>query len=89
MTPHGFRHARLTELGHSPATTPGALRSFAGHKHLATTDRYLRTQAKAVRAMLEGLDSGTVGSNENPPRRKPLPNRAKNKHASTRKHGKR
>lgn len=89
VTPHHFRHARLTELGHSPRATPGALRSFAGHKHLSTTDRYLRTQAKAVRVMLEGLDSDTIGAKRKTSRRKHVPDSATAKRASTRNYNKR
>lgn len=54
-TPHNLRHFRLTELGHAPTTAPASLQFFAGHKHLATTDRYLRSRTKATRDMLTAL----------------------------------
>jgi integrase len=89
VTPHHFRHFRLTELGHLPTATPGALRSFAGHKHLATTDRYIRSQARAMRAMLAGLNTDPVVTQSAPPRGENLPRRAEKKNVTTRKHGKR
>jgi integrase len=54
-TRHNLRHFRLTELGHSKETAVGALKYFAGHKLLATTDRYVRSRTKATKDMLDGL----------------------------------
>jgi integrase len=55
LTRHTLRHARLTELGHSPGTAVGSLKFFAGHKHMATTDRYVRSRTKATKDMLRAL----------------------------------
>jgi integrase len=54
-TRHNLRHFRLSELGGSPGTSVGALQFFAGHKHLQTTDRYVRSRTKATRDMLDAL----------------------------------
>jgi integrase len=55
LTRHNLRHFRLTELGHSPGTAVGSLKYFAGHKLLATTDRYVRSRTKATKDMLSAL----------------------------------
>lgn len=55
LTRHNLRHFRLTELGHSPGTAVGALKYFAGHKLLSTTDRYVRSRTKATTDMLKAL----------------------------------
>lgn len=88
-TPHHFRHFRLTELGHHPGATPGALRAFARHKHLSTTDRYLRTQAKAVKAMLEAAETAPVVPQSETAQGEAMPRRAKKRSVSVRKHDKR
>lgn len=48
-TRHNLRHFRLTELGHLPGTSPAALQFLAGHKHMSTTDKYIRSRTKATR----------------------------------------
>ena len=50
-TRHNLRHFRLTELGHLPGTSPAALQFLAGHKHMATTDRYIRSRTKATKEL--------------------------------------
>jgi len=52
ITPHHLRHFRLTELGHEPGTSVAALQFFAGHKHLSTTDKYVRSRTAATHEML-------------------------------------
>jgi integrase len=55
LTRHSLRHFRLTQLGHSPGTAVASLKFFAGHKHMATTDRYVRSRTKATKDMLRAL----------------------------------
>jgi integrase len=55
LTRHSLRHFRLTELGNSPGTAVAALQYFAGHKRLATTDKYVRSRTKATADMLAKL----------------------------------
>lgn len=54
-TRHNLRHFRLTELGHSPGTSVGSLKFFAGHKLMATTDKYVRSRTQATKDMLRAL----------------------------------
>lgn len=85
-TRHNLRHYRLTELGHLPGTSPAALQFLAGHKHMATTDRYIRSRTKATRDLFEsaaGIVTRSVSKKETP-RRKPLPDSATAKTASRR-----
>lgn len=56
VTPHHLRHARLTELA-GASQDVAALQHLAGHKHLSTTDRYVRSRADRTQTL---LDSGTV-----------------------------
>lgn len=87
-TRHNLRHFRLSELGDSPGTAVGALQFFAGHLHLSTTDKYVRSRTEAARAMLEALPaiSTRSGSKKKAPRRKALPENDTEKKASRRKH---
>lgn len=85
-TRHNLRHFRLTELGHLPGTSPAALQFLAGHKHMATTDRYIRSRTKATRDLFEsaaGIVTRSVSKKESP-RRKPLPDSATAKTVSRR-----
>lgn len=45
VTPHHLRHARLTELA-SVTRDTAAIQALAGHKSLATTDRYVRSRVE-------------------------------------------
>ncbi len=54
---HGFRHARLSELASSTHDV-AAIQFAAGHKHSATTDRYVRSRTERTRAMYDAADSG-------------------------------
>lgn len=54
-TRHNLRNFRLSELGNNPGTAPAALQFFAGHKHLATTDIYIKSRTQATRDMLAAL----------------------------------
>lgn len=55
ITRHDLRHARLTELGNSPGTAVGTLQYYAGHLHLSTTDRYVKSRTSATGDMLDAL----------------------------------
>jgi integrase len=55
ITRHHLRHFRLTELGNSPGTAVAALQYFAGHRHLATTDKYVKSRTRATADMLHQL----------------------------------
>lgn len=46
-----FRHSRLTELGHSTSNI-AAVQYVAGHKHLATTSKYVHGSFEAARDIL-------------------------------------
>jgi integrase len=82
VTPHHWRHFRLTQLGHTPGATPGALKAFAGHKHLSTTDRYMRSQARAVKALVLAADSSDpVGAQSKTDRGERVPRRATKRHS--------
>lgn len=56
VTPHHFRHARLTELASNTKDT-AAVQYLAGHKSLATTDRYVRSRVERVRVVFEATDA--------------------------------
>lgn len=56
ITTHGFRHARLTELAGATHDT-AAIQYLAGHRSLATTDRYVRSRTTRTAALLEAVDS--------------------------------
>jgi integrase/recombinase XerD len=58
VTPHHLRHARLTELA-GLSQDVGALQMLAGHKHLSTTDRYVRSRTERTVDLLAIADSGT------------------------------
>lgn len=84
-TRHNLRHFRLTEIGHSPGTSPAALQFFAGHKHLSTTDRYVRSRTQAARAMLDALPVvSRSGPQSKPSRRNRLPENDTAKRSSKR-----
>jgi integrase len=51
LTPHHFRHARLTELA-SVTRDTAAIQALAGHKSLATTDRYVRSRVERQASVL-------------------------------------
>ena len=57
FTTHGFRHARLTELASATHDT-AAIQFAAGHKSLATTDRYVRSRTERTGRMFAAADSG-------------------------------
>jgi integrase len=57
ITTHGFRHSRLTELASSTHDT-AAIQFIAGHKHMATTDRYVRSRTTRTGAAFAAADSG-------------------------------
>lgn len=72
FTPHGFRHARLTELASSTRDT-ASVQFVAGHKNLSTTDRYVRSRTERTEKLFDEMpDSGKqppkVGHNR--PRRR-------------------
>jgi len=68
LTRHSLRHFRLTELGHSPGTAVGALKYFAGHLNLSTTDKYMRSRTKATKDMLAALRRPRIVSRRKPNR---------------------
>lgn len=51
---HVWRHSRLSILASQPQVNLAALRYLAGHKQLATTDRYVHSTVDDTRALLEG-----------------------------------
>jgi integrase len=58
FTPHGLRHARLTELASSTRDT-ASVQFIAGHKNLSTTDRYVRSRTERTEKLFGELaDSG-------------------------------
>lgn len=58
FTPHGFRHARLTELASETRDT-AAVQFLAGHKNLSTTDRYVRSRTERTEKLFDEIsDSG-------------------------------
>lgn len=54
VTPHHLRHARLSELASSTRDV-AAVQYFAGHKNLATTDKYVRSRTERTELMLKEL----------------------------------
>lgn len=54
FTPHGFRHARLTELASETRDT-AAVQFIAGHKNLSTTDRYVRSRTERAQAVFDAV----------------------------------
>ncbi len=56
ITPHHFRHARISELASSTRDV-AAVQFFAGHKNLSTTDRYVRSRTERTTMMLEALEA--------------------------------
>jgi|GEM_PF-2541166 len=56
---HGLRHARLTELASASHDT-AALQYYAGHKHLATTDRYVRSRTERTHLLVDAADKGAA-----------------------------
>lgn len=50
VTPHHLRHARLSELA-STTRDVAAVQFLAGHKNLATTDRYVRSRTERTELM--------------------------------------
>ena len=58
VTPHHLRHARLTELA-GLSQDVAALQMLAGHKHLSTTDRYVRSRTERTADLLAVADSDT------------------------------
>jgi integrase len=61
-TRHNLRHFRLSELGGLPGTAPAALQFLAGHKHMATTDRYIRSRTKETAKLFEAAQGFRPGS---------------------------
>ncbi len=59
VTPHHLRHARLSELA-SKSQDVAALQLLAGHKHLSTTDRYVRSRTARTADLLAAADSVNV-----------------------------
>jgi integrase len=57
ITTHGFRHSRLSELGASTRDA-AAIQFIAGHKHMATTDKYVRSRTTRTGAAYAAADSG-------------------------------
>lgn len=84
-TRHNLRHFRLTELGHTPGMAPASLQFLAGHKHMNTTDRYVRSRTQATHdlfALADGFRPG--GAKQGTPRREDLPDSAPAKTTSRR-----
>lgn len=85
-TRHTLRHMRLTELGHLPKAPPASLQFLAGHKHMATTDRYVKSSTRATVDLLASapsISSRSVAEKKDP-RRKELPDSATSRDATTR-----
>ncbi len=58
ITTHVFRHARLSELAAATHDT-AAIQYLAGHKSLATTDRYVRSRTERTGKVFDAADSVT------------------------------
>lgn len=86
LTRHNLRHFRLTELGHMPGTAPAALQFLAGHKHMVTTDRYIRSRTKATRDLFAAAAEYRpgIGAKKKSSRRENLPDSATVKTSSRR-----
>jgi hypothetical protein len=52
FAPYDLRHARATHLLEETSNVPG-VQHLLGHKHLATTSRYLRPSERAARQVLD------------------------------------
>ena len=59
ITPHHLRRARLTELASSTRDT-AAVQALAGHKSLATTDRYVQSRVERMHAVFDSVTLGKI-----------------------------
>jgi integrase len=70
VTAHSLRHSRLTYLAERTDNLAG-LQHLAGHKHLSTTARYVKSSLRAAEAVLEGLIGSPSGHRRQKRRRPP------------------
>lgn len=64
FTPHGFRHARLTELASSTRDT-ASVQFVAGHKNLSTTDRYVRSRTERTEKLFDEMPDSAAPAKTN------------------------
>lgn len=68
VTAHHFRHARLTELAGVTKDT-AAIQALAGHKSLATTDKYVRSRVERQASVLAAASAAARKGTPKPRRR--------------------
>ena len=61
LSPYDFRHGRLTHLAEVAPNLPG-IAYLAGHKHVSTTDRYVRRTRRAAEQVLASLGPREYGT---------------------------